>query len=268
MASRDSRRSPPLRRLPAGRWCLRSTILLLRASACARPLAPRILRYVQNKNKNCNHKCVYFKALSLRTRTHGARALLPATRCQSSGPLGALLSSPALAGCAVDDCTPSAPNRCNNVCRTVLPPSLGCKGLSLFPSCPFSFFLPSPLSLIYPAQLIPDRIGCTFIKSSCCFRQPYGNARRIQLKTTLSHSRQARARKNFTTKLPRTTLKKENLNKKERTKTDIPREGGEDGTLPPHRDFKERSVVLAVAHPRALGALGVQLSASHPGPGS
>ena len=39
---------------------------------------------------------VYFKALSLRTRTHGARALLPATRCQSSGPLGALLSSPAL----------------------------------------------------------------------------------------------------------------------------------------------------------------------------
>ena len=72
-----------------------------------------------------------------------------------------------------------------------------------------------------------------------------------ELKTTLSHSRQARARKNFTTKLPRTTLKKENLNKKERTKTDIPREGGEDGTLPPHRDFKERSVVLAVAHPRA-----------------
>ena len=39
---------------------------------------------------------VYFKALSLRTRTPGARALLPATRCQSSGPLGALLSSPAL----------------------------------------------------------------------------------------------------------------------------------------------------------------------------
>ena len=35
-------------------------------------------------------------ALSLRTRTPGARALLPATRCQSSGPLGALLSSPAL----------------------------------------------------------------------------------------------------------------------------------------------------------------------------
>ena len=39
---------------------------------------------------------VYFKALALRTRTPGARALLPATRCQSSGPLGALLSSPAL----------------------------------------------------------------------------------------------------------------------------------------------------------------------------
>ena len=36
------------------------------------------------------------KQSSLRTRTPWARALLPATRCQSSGPLGALLSSPAL----------------------------------------------------------------------------------------------------------------------------------------------------------------------------
>jgi hypothetical protein len=39
---------------------------------------------------------VYFTALSLRTRTPGARAFLPVTRCQSSGPLGALLRSPAL----------------------------------------------------------------------------------------------------------------------------------------------------------------------------
>merc|ERR1712153_196167 len=30
---------------------------------------------------------------------------------------------------------------------------------------------------------------------------------------------------------------------------DKTREGWEDGTPPPHRDFKERSVVLAVAHP-------------------
>ena len=34
--------------------------------------------------------------MALRTRTPGARALLPATRSRSSGPLGALLSSPAL----------------------------------------------------------------------------------------------------------------------------------------------------------------------------
>ena len=39
--------------------------------------------------------------------------------------------------------------------------------------------------------------------------------------------------------------------KKKRKKTDNRREGWEDGTPPPHRDFKERSVVLAVAHPRA-----------------
>ena len=31
--------------------------------------------------------------------------------------------------------------------------------------------------------------------------------------------------------------------KKERKKTDKPREGWEDGTPPPHRDFKERSVM-------------------------
>ena len=31
--------------------------------------------------------------------------------------------------------------------------------------------------------------------------------------------------------------------KKERKNTDNPREGWEDGTPPPHRDFKERGVV-------------------------
>ena len=34
-----------------------------------------------------------------------------------------------------------------------------------------------------------------------------------------------------------------NVRKKERKKTDNPREGWEDGTPPPHRDFKERGVV-------------------------
>ena len=34
--------------------------------------------------------------MALRTRTPGARALLPATRCRASGQLGALLSSPVL----------------------------------------------------------------------------------------------------------------------------------------------------------------------------
>ena len=33
------------------------------------------------------------------------------------------------------------------------------------------------------------------------------------------------------------------VEKKERKKTDNPREGWENGTPPPHRDFKERSVV-------------------------
>ena len=35
----------------------------------------------------------------------------------------------------------------------------------------------------------------------------------------------------------------ESTGSKERKKTDNPREGWEDGTPPPHRDFKERSVV-------------------------
>ena len=34
--------------------------------------------------------------MALRTRTPGARAFLPATRCRASGQLGALLSSPVL----------------------------------------------------------------------------------------------------------------------------------------------------------------------------
>ena len=38
---------------------------------------------------------------------------------------------------------------------------------------------------------------------------------------------------------------------KERKKTDNPKEGWEDGTPPPHRDFKERSVVLAVCGPES-----------------
>ena len=45
-----------------------------------------------------------------------------------------------------------------------------------------------------------------------------------------------------TDNLPRRVRKKENRNK-ERKKTDHPREGWEDGTPPPHRDFKERGVV-------------------------
>ena len=46
---------------------------------------------------------------------------------------------------------------------------------------------------------------------------------------------------------------------KERKKTDNPREGWEDGTPPPHRDFKERSVVLAIAYP-TLGLVCLFLS--------
>ena len=38
-------------------------------------------------------------------------------------------------------------------------------------------------------------------------------------------------------------LKPKKERRKERKKTDNPREGWEDGTPPPHRDFKERGVV-------------------------
>ena len=36
---------------------------------------------------------------------------------------------------------------------------------------------------------------------------------------------------------------KKNFRQKERKKTDNPKEGWEDGTPPPHRDFKERCVM-------------------------
>ena len=39
------------------------------------------------------------------------------------------------------------------------------------------------------------------------------------------------------------TRRKKKIKKKERKKTDNPREGWENGTPPPHRDFKERSVM-------------------------
>ena len=45
--------------------------------------------------------------------------------------------------------------------------------------------------------------------------------------------------------------------KKERKKTDNPKEGWEDGTPPPHRDFKERRVSIdrsvRVSHHRGNG---------------
>jgi len=72
----------------------RARALLLNYVAPSRGGAPQ-LGETQSADQPSENR-VYFMALSLRTRTPGARALLPATRCQSSGPLGALLSSPAL----------------------------------------------------------------------------------------------------------------------------------------------------------------------------
>ena len=43
--------------------------------------------------------------------------------------------------------------------------------------------------------------------------------------------------------VPFVVLVRASLLKKERKKTDNPREGWEDGTPPPHRDFKERGVM-------------------------
>jgi len=42
---------------------------------------------------------------------------------------------------------------------------------------------------------------------------------------------------------PAVTTSTRSLRKKERKKTDNPREGWENGTPPPHRDFKERGVM-------------------------
>ena len=53
--------------------------------------------------------------------------------------------------------------------------------------------------------------------------------------------------------------------RRERKKTDNPREGWEDGTPPPHRDFKMN---VEPNESKPLGALGVQSVTAHPGPGS
>ena len=48
---------------------------------------------------------------------------------------------------------------------------------------------------------------------------------------------------NNTLSLRGTVRTPQGMLKKERNTTDKPREGWEDGTPPPHRDFKERGVV-------------------------
>jgi len=50
--------------------------------------------------------------------------------------------------------------------------------------------------------------------------------------------------------------------RRERKKTDNPREGWEDGTPPPHRDFKMN---VEPNESKPLGALGVQSVTAHPG---
>ena len=61
-------------------------------------------------------------------------------------------------------------------------------------------------------------------------------------------------------------LKRTRAGKKERKKTDNPREGWEDGTPPPHRDFLRRGVCGASHGPPTLGRLPPPISLRSPSP--